>query len=207
MKMTGETKFFVGVIAGTLALLIGAVVFFSRPAKEVPLETLVPKDAWVAGAADLKATLVEFSDFQCPACGTAYPIVKEVAEKYKDELRLVYRHFPLESIHPNARRAAEAAEAAGVQGKFWEMHDQLFKNQANLSQETINGIALDLKLDMDKFTTELTNGTYSAKVQKDIDDGNTMGINSTPTFFLNGKKLSLFSFSDLETEVKKALGK
>lgn len=204
MKMTGETKFFMGVIVATIAILVGAIFFFSKPPKEVPLETLVSQDAWATGSATPKVTLVEFADFECPACGAAYPFVKQVIEGNQDNLRYVFRHFPLEQ-HKNARLAAQAGEAAGAQGKFWQMHDLLFKNQTNLSQETINGLGIELSLDMEKYTQELSKGTYMAKVDKDIADGKTLGVDSTPTFFLNGKKLSLFNFTELKTEVEKAL--
>jgi protein-disulfide isomerase len=204
MKMTGETKFFIGIIIFTLAIIVGALVMFSKPPKEVSLETLVPESVWATGSATPKATLVEFSDFECPACASAHPIVKSVVEKYSSDLRFVYRHFPLEQ-HPNAQAAAEAAEAAGAQGKFWEMHDLLFQNQASLSPDIINGLAVELSLDMDKFASELNQGTYRDRVNKDKIDGQTLGIDSTPTFFLNGKKLQLFSFADLDSEVQKAI--
>lgn len=204
MKMTGETKFFVGVIVATVAILVGAIFFFSNPPKEVPLETLVSQDAWATGSATPKVTLVEFADFECPACGAAFPFVKQVIEGNQDSLRYVFRHFPLDQ-HKNARLAAQAAEAAGAQGQFWQIHDLLFKNQASLSQETINGLGIELSLDMEKFTQELTKGTYMAKVDKDIADGKTLGVDSTPTFFLNGKKLALFNFTELKTEIEKAL--
>jgi protein-disulfide isomerase len=206
MKFSGETKFFIGVIVATVVLLVGAVVVLSKPQPEkvISNETLMPEGTWATGSATPKATLVEFADFQCPACGTAYPIVKQVVETYKSDLKYAFRHFPLEQ-HENARRAAEAAEAAGAQGKFWEMHDLLFKNQENLSQEAINGFALELKLDMDKFTKETAGGIYKAKVDKDLAQGQALGINSTPSFFLNGKKLNLFSFNELKNEVEKAI--
>ena len=206
MKLSGETKFFAGVIIVTVILLVGAIALFSKPVEEVQVlgEKLVTESAWATGSATPKATLVEFSDFECPACGAAFPIVKQIVEQYKDDLKFVFRHFPLDK-HKNARLAANAAEAAGAQGKFWEMHDLLFKNQTNLSQETINGFAIELKLDMDKFTKEMTDGTYNQKIQKDVDEGTSLGVNSTPTFYLNGKKLDLFSFADLKTKVETAI--
>jgi len=208
MQVSGETKFFAGVIVATIAILGFAITFLGGAPKEQvdPNQVLgvASSDAWATGSATPKVTLVEFSDFECPACGAAYPVVKQVVEKYKDDLKFVYRHFPLNQ-HKNARRAAEAAEAAGAQGKFWEMHDLLFKNQTNLTSDAINGFAIELKLDMDKFTKEVASGTYAQKVQKDISDGTAAGVNSTPTFFLDGKKLNLFSFADLDKEVQKAL--
>ncbi|MBI4058510.1 DsbA family protein [Candidatus Gottesmanbacteria bacterium] len=205
MKLSGEAKFFIGVIGVTFIILIGAIFFFSQPPKEVSHKTLVPSNAWTKGPQNPRVTLVEFSDFECPACGTAFPVVKSVVEKYQNDVKFVYRHFPLDQ-HTNARLAAEAGEAAGAQGKFWEMHDTLFKNQTNLSRESINGMGLELKLDMEKFTKELDQGTYKDKVQADIDDGAQLGVDATPTFFLNGKKLKLFSFGDLDGEIQKALG-
>lgn len=208
MALSGESKFFIGVAAVTVIILAVAIGIFSKPSVEttLPEDKLVLSDSWATGSATPKATLVEFSDFECPACGQAQPTVKAVTEKYKDDLRFVYRHFPLDQ-HPNAKIAAEAAEAAGAQGQFWPMHDLLFANQTKLSQETINGLALELKLDMDKFTKEVSENKYADRIQRDVSDGITFGINSTPTFFLNGKKLNLFSFADLEKEVQKALGK
>lgn len=203
--MSGETKLFIGMIVATVVILLGAILFFSRPPKEVSVETLVPVDAHATGSANPKATLVEFSDFECPACAAAYPMVKQVVASYSADLKFVFRHFPLDQ-HTNSKLAAQAAEAAGAQGKFWEMHDLLYENQTTLSQETINGFGIELKLDMDRFTKELTDGIYADKIQKDVSQGSVLGVNSTPTFFLNGKKLSLFSFADLETEVRKELG-
>jgi protein-disulfide isomerase len=204
MKLTGETKFFAGVIIATVVILIGAIALFSAPPKEVPLDVLGAQDAWATGSAQPKVTLVEFADFECPACGAAFPVVKQVVAKYQNDLRYVFRHFPLDQ-HKNARLAAQAAEAAGAQGKFWEMHDLLFQNQSTLSPDVINGLGIELKLDMEKFTQEVTAEAYKAKIEKDLTDGQTLGVNSTPTFYLNGKKLSLFSFTDLDAEVKKAL--
>ncbi len=206
MHASGETKFFIGIIVATLAILVGAVFFFSKPAKQIPVENLVPETAWATGSATPKATLVEFADFECPACGASHPVIKQLIVKYPNDLRFVYRHFPLDQ-HEHARLAAQAAEAAGAQGKFWQMHDLLFKNQTNLSQDTINGLGIELKLDMDKFTKELTDQTYLPKIEQDLRAGQTLGISSTPTFFLNGKKLNLLSFADLEMEIQRALGK
>ena len=204
MQMSGETKFFLGVILVTIAILTGAVFFFAKAPVEVPMETLVPKDAWATGSATPKLTLVEFSDFECPACGSAHPIVKKVVEKYKDKLRFVLRHFPLDQ-HTNAKFAANVAEAAGAQGKFWEMGDKLFQNQTDLSETTYERLAKELNLNMDEFTKAMKENTYNEKIQRDINDGIAVGINSTPTFFLNGKKLNLFQFTDLDTEIQKAL--
>ena len=194
MKLTGETKFFISVIVVTFIILIGAIILFAKPPPEISLEQLIPKDAWATGSATPKATLVEFSDFECPACGAAYPLVNKIVSKHKDQLKFVYRHYPLDQ-HTHAREAANAAEAAGVQGKFWEMHDKLFENQTKLSQDTYQKLAKELNLDSEKFTQALAENSYKDKIQKDINDGNAIGINSTPTFYLNGKKLNLLNFA------------
>lgn len=204
MSLTGETKFFIGIIGATALILIGAVVIFSRPSKEVSPEVLSSNTSWATGSANPKATLVEFSDFECPSCAQAFPEVIRTVQKYKDDLRYVYRHFPLPK-HANARKAAEAAEAAGVQGKFWEMHDLLFQNQSNLSEDNLLNLANKLGLDVAKFSEELKSGKFTQTVDKDIADAIKLGINSTPTFYLDGKKLKLFSYSDLEKEIQKAL--
>ncbi len=206
MNVSGETKFFVGVVIITLIILGGAIFFLSKPQaeKEVSVSDLVTQDAWATGSATPKATLVEFGDFECPACGSAFPVVKQVIEAHQQDLKYVFRNYPLDQ-HKNARLAAEAAEAAGAQGKYWQMYDMLFKNQTNLSSETINGFGIELKLDMDRFTKEVGNKKYESKIEGDIADGNKVGVNATPTFFLNNKKLDLASFSDLKTEVEKVI--
>lgn len=204
MNLSGETKFFAGIVIATIAVVVGAAVIFSKPPKPVSSALLVPENAYATGSADAKVTLVEFSDFECPACGSAHPTVKQLVEKYKDQLKFVPRDFPLEQ-HKSARYAAEAARAAGAQGKYWQMHDALFENQNDLSQENIASLAAKMTLDMDKFSKEMNEGTYKAAVQKDIDDGVALGINATPTFFLNGVKLNLFNFAQLGDEIEKAL--
>ncbi len=154
MSLSGETKFFIGIVVATVIILIGAVFFFSQPTKPVDSALLIPKEAWATGSAQPKSTLVEFSDFECPACIQAQPFVKQVLDKYQDRLQLVYRHYPLPQ-HSLAPKAAEAAEAAGTQGKFWAMHDGLFKLNGDLTIEKMSSLAAELKLDMDKFDKDL----------------------------------------------------
>ena len=163
-------------------------------------------DAPMLGRADAPVTIVEFSDYQCPACGAFKPIVEQIVEKYKDKILFAYRNFPL-AQHEFAEKAAEVAEAAGEQGKYFEMHDYLFANQANFSDEVYQAGAKKIGLDMDKFNEALKSGKFKSLIQDDISFGVSHGVNSTPTFFLNGKKLTLFNQSDLETEVAKVIGK
>ena len=145
------------------------------------------------GDKNAKVTLVEYSDFQCPACRAFEDIVKQVQESYSGEdLKIVYRHFPLRSIHPNADLAAQAAEAAGEEGKFWEMKDILFKNQAEWSEEKdprglFGAYAKSIGLDVAEFDEDLLPEDDSKeRVEKDYQSGVALGVNSTPTFILNG---------------------
>ena len=140
----------------------------------------------IDGSADAAVTLVEYGDFQCPSCGAAHPIVQQVREALGDRLRFVYRHFPLSQMHEYAFGAAEAAEAAGAQGKFWEMHDMLFENQEALSEQDLLSYAADLGLDVDRFASDLNDGTFDEKVRHDFMGGVKSGVNGTPTFFING---------------------
>jgi protein-disulfide isomerase len=140
----------------------------------------------VAGRDDAPVTLVEYGDFECPYCGMAHPIVKNTQRALGSQLRFVYRHFPLAEVHPHARIAAQAAEAAGAQGKFWEMHDTLFENQQALDVEDLIGYAKALGLDTTRFARDLEAGTYAKRVRDDFRSGVRSGVNGTPTFFVNG---------------------
>ncbi len=131
-------------------------------------------------------TLVEYGDFQCPSCGEAYPIVKEILKLKGDILKLIYRNFPLYQIHSNALHAAYAAEAAGKQNKFWEMHDILLENQEDLEDKDLQQYAKDLSLDINQFTKDMKSDQIAKKVEDDINGGIESGVNGTPTFFING---------------------
>lgn len=139
-----------------------------------------------AGSDAAPVTLVEFGDFECPHCGRAYPIVKQIQKVMGPDLRFVFRHFPLRQSHPHAERAAEAAEAAGAQGKFWGMHDLLFENQDSLEDSDLVGYAAALGLDVARFTAELESDVHADRVRKDFRSGARSGVNGTPTFFING---------------------
>ena len=131
-------------------------------------------------------TLVEYGDFECPYCGEAYPIVKEIQKMKGDVLRFVFRNFPLSEMHQYALHSAYAAEAAGKQDKFWEMHDLLFENQENLDDKDLKLYAEELSLDMNKFAKDMDSDEVAKKVQEDIMGGIKSGVNGTPTFFING---------------------
>src|SRR5260370_16931126 len=130
-------------------------------------------------------TLVEYGDYECPYCGKAYPIVKEIERRLGDRLRFVFRNFPLTQSHPHAEHAAEAAEAAAVQGKFWEMHDSLFEHQRALDDAQLVHYAVALHLDMETFERELTAHVHAHRVHEDFLSGVRSGVNGTPTFFIN----------------------
>ncbi len=206
MQLTGETKLFIGLILATILIIVFGVVVYSRPEPVLKKEELITSTSHTRGNKDAKNYLVEFSDYQCPACGAFKPIVEQIVEKYKDKILFAYRNFPL-AQHEFAEKAAEVAEAAGEQGKYFEMHDYLFANQANFSDEVYQAGAKKIGLDMDKFNEALKSGKFKSLIQDDISFGVSHGVNSTPTFFLNGKKLTLFNQSDLETEVAKVIGK
>jgi len=138
------------------------------------------------GPVDASVTLVEYGDFECPHCGRAYPIVKQIQRRLGRRLRFVFRHFPLRESHPHAEHAAEAAEAAGAEGKFWEMHDRLFERQFALDDDYLIEYAGDLGLDAARVGRELAAGTYAPRVREDFRSGVTSGVNGTPTFFING---------------------
>lgn len=140
----------------------------------------------VRGAVDGRVTLVEYGDFQCPYCGDAYPVVRELLERFGDQLRFVFRHMPLGDLHPRAQPAAQAAEAAGAQDRFWEMHDRLFTHQLELADAQLRSHAEAIDLDLDRFDRELREGTHAARVAEDYRSGVRSGIPSTPRFFVNG---------------------
>ena len=133
-------------------------------------------------------TLVEYGDFECPHCGRAYPIVKAVQRNLGNQLRLVFRNFPLRESHPHAEKAAEAAEAAGAQERFWQMHDMLFENQDALEDADLVAYAEELGLDAGRFEQELASGAFVDDVDEDFSSGVRSGVNGTPTFFVNGER-------------------
>jgi protein-disulfide isomerase len=140
------------------------------------------------GPADAPVTLVEYGDYECPHCGHADTIVKALRKRFGNQLRFVFRNFPLREIHPNAEAAAEAAEYAATQHKFWEMHDLIFKNQQDLSDELLSDLAMRLKLDAQELASALETGEFAERVKTDFSGGVRSGVNGTPTFFINGQR-------------------
>jgi len=149
------------------------------------------------GKTDSKVVLVEYGDFQCPSCGGAHPQIKSVTEDYKDKVSFIFRNFPLTSLHPNAKAAASAVEAAGLQGKYWDMHNLIFESQSEWgtlsgTQRTdqFSSYAQQLGLDQDKFVKDLASSSVTKKITFDQALGKKIGVSATPTFYLNGEKLS-----------------
>jgi protein-disulfide isomerase len=142
----------------------------------------------IQGSADAAVTLVEYGDYECPYCGAAYPIIKEVQARMGERLRFVFRNFPISTSHPHAEQAAEAAEAASAQGSFWEMHDVLYENQKRLRDEDLRSYAEKLGLDVERFDTELADHVHADRVHEDFLTGVRSGVNGTPTFYINGAR-------------------
>jgi protein-disulfide isomerase len=140
------------------------------------------------GPDDAPVTLVEYGDYECPYCGMAHPIVKAAQRVLGSRLHFVFRNFPLAEIHPHARLAAQAAEAAAAQGRFWEMHDMIFEHQNALDVDDLVGYAKSLGLDTARFARELEAGTYEKRVRDDFRSGVRSGVNGTPSFFVNGDR-------------------
>ncbi len=140
------------------------------------------------GNPDAPLTLVEYGDYECPFCGAAYPVVKQVQQRLGDQLCFVFRNFPLTQLHPHAQHAAEAAESAGGQGKFWEMHDMLFEHQRALDDPHLVQYATAIGLDVARFKMDIAAHTYADRVREDFISGVRSGVNGTPTFFINGRR-------------------
>ncbi|HWA52361.1 MAG TPA: thioredoxin domain-containing protein [Patescibacteria group bacterium] len=205
----GEAKGLIITAAVTLLILIGGVILLSKggTAKPTPVDSsfLVKSDSHQTNPG-AKVTVVEFGDYECPACGAAYPITKQVLSTYGSQINFVFRNFPLPQ-HKNAPMAAEAAEAANAQGKFWEMHDKLYDTQndwADLDNpfNTFVGYAKDLGLNTDQFKSDVQGNKYANVISTDTNDGNAIGINATPTFYVNGIALSgVPSFDDFKSAI------
>jgi protein-disulfide isomerase len=140
------------------------------------------------GSASALVTLVEYGDYECPYCGRAHQVVKQLLLQLGHQVRFVYRHFPLASAHPHAQQAAEAAEAAGVQRAFWEMHDMLFENQDALDDADLMQYAAAIDLDVSQFYAQLVTHVHAHRVREDVLTGAHSGVNGTPTFFINGMR-------------------
>jgi protein-disulfide isomerase len=148
----------------------------------------VTKKDHIQGLFNAPVTLVEYGDYQCPYCRMVYFVIKQIEEELGDSLRFVFRNFPLKEVHPYALMAAQVAEAAALQNKFWEMHDLIYENQDALSQEALLNFAEQLELNMKKFRSDVQSPTVMNKIEEDFRGGVHSGVNGTPTFFINGER-------------------
>jgi protein-disulfide isomerase len=160
----------------------------------------------IKGNVNAPVTIVEFSDFQCPYCSRLQPTLKEVLTAYPEEVRLVYKHYPL-SFHKQARNAAKATEAAAEQGKFWEMHDLIFEKFNKLTEPMFSEFAEQLGLDLDKFKADYASNKYDKQIQDDINLARKASVTGTPTLFLNGKRMQRRSTADFKESIDKILKK
>jgi protein-disulfide isomerase len=147
-----------------------------------------PERDHISGSADGLIRLLEYGDYECPFCGEAQAIVKEIQQRRGDDLLFAFRNFPLTQIHPHAEHAAEAAEAAGAQGNFWGMHDLLFENQGALEDEDLAAYAVELGLDETRVIREVVSSAYARRIREDFKSGVRGGVNGTPTLFINGER-------------------
>lgn len=211
-----ETKVLIGILVFSLVMIVGAVVFLSKnttPSTVTDNTRVYQIDyskGQKIGSDSAKVKFVEYSDFQCPACKAAEPFVKELI-KEKQDLQFIYKHFPL-AQHKNADEAAIAAEAAAEQGKFWEMHQALFESQndwASLANpnEYFQKLAVNLGLDAQKFKESIEQKKGKERVDANLAEGTAVGVNSTPSFYLNGKKLQFANFTELKNLVEAELSK
>lgn len=216
--MTKEAKILIGIAAIVIIGGILLAVFANPQPKEagqsVDPQSLIRSNSHMTKQASAKVNIVEFGDYQCPACAAAHPIVKRIVDEYKDnpDVNLVFRNFPLDSIHPNAHIGSEAAEAAGAQGKYWEMNELLYSRQTEWA-EVQNPIdffvryAGEIGLDVDKFKSEVNQRLYQDVIKADYSDGTAAGVTSTPTIFINGEKMSSYQYETLKAKIEEQLKK
>jgi protein-disulfide isomerase len=211
----------------TLVIFVGGIFLFSRgntnvSTKVVNSSLLIPQNAivtsgfvngnYLPASTSATATLVEFGDYECPACSVYSPFVKQLLTDFAGKINYVFRNFPL-AQHKNAPVSSSAVEAAGLQGKFWQMHEKVYATQgdwSNLDDPTsvFVGYAKDLNMDLNKFSADMNSSVVKDKIQNDVNDGTTIGINETPTFYLNGQKITpAGSYDQLKSLVQSVLNK
>lgn len=203
MKLTSESKFFLGIIAGTAFIIIAAVALLSQPAKPIAKDKLITPTTYTTGNKDAAVWLVEFSDFDCSACKIFSPTVEQLITDNKETLLFAHRHFPLPQ-HLFAVSAAVAVESAGRQDKFWEMWKLLY-NEPSLTESSVSTMVKTIQLDEKQFASDSANPAITARIQQDQEFGNSLGITATPTFFLNGVKLEIGTPDALKKAVEEKL--
>ncbi len=198
------------VILVIMVVLIGGSVWYSSTVTARNNEGITTGTTHRMGAEGATVTLVEFSDFQCPACAEFHPVVKDVLEQYGDAIAFEYRHFPLSSIHPYAEQAARAAEAAGQQGKFFEYHDLLFTRQATWGKHRTPTVlfseyAKELGLDVEQFERQMRSTLLRDEVRADAAEGRERQLTGTPTFFLNGERMNVTTYQEFFDQIGRAV--
>ena len=208
--MSNKKNIYYAIIA--FIIVAALLLFFGNSNKNddtIKTETL-PIAEHFKGNENSQVVLMEFSDFQCPACAAYYSVLKDVLDEFGDDIKIVYKHFPL-SIHRNAKLAAQAAEAAGAQGRFWEMHDKIFEGQKEWAEvfnpkQVFIKYAEELSLDVELFKKDMVGAIAKNKVEKDLQEGKILGVSYTPYFILNGEQIenpkTLEEFKEL---IEKAL--
>lgn len=195
-------------LSGAVFVMIKLVS--ESPSTQTSLQTTaVPASGWFKGSKEAKVVLIEYSDFQCPACRNQYMSLKKLNEEFGHQMRFIYRHFPLEQ-HANAKLAAHAAEAAGRQGKFWEMHDKMFETQSEWAnqrnaEDSFIEYAHTFHLSVEQFKNDLHSTEVKQKVESDFQEGLRSGVDATPTFFLDGKKILPRSYDEFRNLVKEVI--
>jgi len=185
----------------------GAKVQMLLPEPVPPALNVSASNGPARGDANAAVTIIEFTDFQCAACGAMYPVMEDVLKSYGNRVRFVIRDFPLTTAHPNAFRAAQAASAANAQGKFWEYIDILFRNQSTLDADSLKKYATQIGLDRKRFDLEFESGKYDADIRRDIEDGEMYGVEATPTIFINGVTVTELGADALRAAIEKAFAK
>ncbi|MFH1587006.1 MAG: thioredoxin domain-containing protein [Candidatus Diapherotrites archaeon] len=188
-----------------IVVIIAAIYITFTTPKFVDLTPYIENEPTL-GPQDAKVTIVEFSDFECPFCADAAATVRQVVNEYDGKVKLVYKNFPIVSIHPNSMAAAEASECAYDQGKFWEYHNKLFENQENLGVASLRQYAADIGMNEGQFVDCLGSGSKNSEVNEDLSHGKIVGISGTPAFFINGKKMPNSSINTFRSMINQELG-
>lgn len=203
-KKSGEGSNLYTILSVLVVIVALAAIYFmfiapgTNPGANTPVVP-VAEGGHSKGNLESSIEIVEFGDFQCPACGFAFTQLQRIIPEYEDRVKFTFRHMPLTNIHQYAQKAGEASECAADQGKFWEMHDILFERQDRLTIADLKGYALELDLDITEFGQCLDNSTHALKVSSDFAYGASIGVSSTPTFFVNGEKFANLTYEEWKT--------
>lgn len=209
------SKQFLGVIAAIVLIFAGIAVFSGNKSSDggTSSSSSASPTSHVIGKGTTGVKLVEYGDYQCPFCGTYYPVLKQVTAEFGDQIKFQFRNFPLQSIHRNAFAAARAAEAAGLQNKYWEMHDKLYENQNAWSESSspsgiFEGYAKQLGLNVEQFKRDFASDKVNAAINADLAEAGKLKITGTPTFFIDGKQIQIGqTFADFEKVIKSEIAK